>query len=185
MQTKKIGTKFAASRFQRIFLVGGRGAGKTTVGKALACALDWRCVDTDILVEESAGMSIACLVEKSGWEHFRERENAALEHVCRMDQVVVSTGGGIVVKPENRERLRCSGLVVWLNADAKILASRIGAREGWSSRPSLTGASPAEEMALVLAQREPLYRYVATLVLDAALPVAELVDMIGSYGGES
>ena len=169
-------------RPRRIFFVGGRGAGKTTVGGALARALGWSSVDTDILVEEDAGMSIARMVEARGWDYFREKEARALERACRMERVVVSTGGGIVLKPENRERLRGSGIVVWLNADARVLVSRIGSREGWSSRPSLTGASPAEEMAQVLAQREPLYRETATLILDAALPVSELVAAICHHG---
>lgn len=166
---------------QRIFFVGGRGVGKTTVGEALSRALGWLPVDTDILVEEQAGMPISRIVEIHGWDYFREMEKRVLEQVCVMKDVVVSTGGGIVLKPENRELLRCSGIVVWLNADATVLVSRIGSREGWSSRPSLTGASPAEEMAQVLAQREPLYRETATLALDATLPVSELVAAICDY----
>lgn len=169
------------SQKPKIFFIGGRGAGKTTVGRALAHTLGWGFVDTDTLVEKTAGMTIASLVEKYGWKYFRELEKGALEQACSMENVVVSTGGGIVLNPENRILLHSSGFVVWLSAEAEVLVSRIGSREGWSSRPSLTGASPAEEMAQVLAQREPLYRETATLILDASLPVPELVEKIYTH----
>lgn len=165
-----------------LFLIGGRGAGKSTVGQAVARALGWAFVDTDALVEQTAGCTIAALVERHGWPHFREMEQKALREASCGRCVVVATGGGMVLHPDNRRHMRQTGKVAWLKAEAPILAARIREKEGWASRPSLTGASPEAEMEKVLAERAPLYADAATIVLDASRPVEELVVALCQHG---
>lgn len=162
----------------RIFFIGGRGSGKTTAGRALAKILEWDFVDTDLLVEEEAQASIAAMVAEHGWEYFREKESLALKKVCLRDKIVVATGGGIVLRPENRSVLRKAGHVVWLKTEAPVLVARIEAGGGWGSRPSLTGVSPAQEMKNVLTERAPLYAETATHVVDGALSVEDVVEQV-------
>lgn len=163
---------------ERVFFIGGRGSGKTTAGRALAERLGWDFADTDLLVEKEAHVSIADMVAEHGWEHFREKECQALKKVCQKDRIVVATGGGIILRPENRSVLRQAGHVVWLKTEAPVLVARIETGGGWGSRPSLTGASPAQEMENILLQRAPLYAETATQVVDGALDVEEVVEQV-------
>ncbi len=154
-----------------LFLIGYRGSGKTTVGCLLAEQLRRRLVDTDRLVVEALGMSIAECFATAGEPVFRSREGEVLEAVCRRveagEKLVVSTGGGIILRPANVARLRATGLVVWLSASASTLARRISSDpDSAASRPLLTGAvssaaSSADEVAQVLRAREPVYRAAA------------------------
>ena len=163
----------------RLFLVGPRGCGKTTVGRALADRLGARFADTDELVATVAGALAGDLLRTKGEGALRAAESAVLARLCEVFEGVVATGGGIVLSEKNRERLRSSGFVVYLRADAETLAARIRA-QGKGRRPSLTGAAPDEEVPAVLAAREPLYRAVAHLEVDAARPVGESVERIAS-----
>ncbi len=162
----------------RIYLVGPRACGKTTVGRALALRLGWRFVDTDELVVRAAGCAIAEIVEADGWDAFRDRETAALASVSSETGVVVATGGGMVLRPENRERMRGSGLVVLLQAPVEVLVERLCADPLPGQRPSLSGGDMAGEVRDVLAQRAPLYESVAHLRADATRSVEEIVSDI-------
>lgn len=165
----------------RIFFIGPRASGKTTLARAVAAALHCQWVDTDALVQEAAEQSIAELVDAHGWDAFRDLETRMLQDVCThhpAGQLVVATGGGIVLRPENRQALRVSGAVFWLQATGDCITSRLRTSLHASQRPSLTGADPIAEAAQVAASRESLYRETAHCVLDAALPIATLTQQV-------
>jgi shikimate kinase len=161
---------------RHVYLIGGRACGKTTLGRVLAERLGCGFTDTDDLVVESVGMPIAEYVALEGWEAFRDRETEALERAGAMPPLVVSCGGGMVLRPRNRGILR-SGLCVYLHAPAEVLAARLAADPKESQRPSLTGKGLLEEVSEVLATREKLYRECASVVLDADSDPETLLDL--------
>ncbi|WP_426577911.1 shikimate kinase AroL [Xenorhabdus stockiae] len=165
---------------QTLFIVGARGAGKTTIGNVLAEVLSYQFVDTDEDVQISCGMTIAELVEQRGWDYFRKLESETLKAVSQRNRVV-STGGGMVLAAENRQYMRQNGIVVYLQAPASVLVERLSLNPENSQRPSLTGKSITEEITGVLAEREPLYCECAHLIVDAALSIENIVLEIQSY----
>lgn len=162
---------------QPIFLVGARGCGKTTVGKALAKALEYAFVDTDHWLLESSGMTVAEIVESEGWPGFRARETQALKSVTA-PSTLIATGGGMVLAPENRQFMREKGAVIYLQAPPQELARRLEAFPEAGQRPTLTGKPVAQEISEVLAEREPLYRQAAHHVINAARPPEEIVEAV-------
>lgn len=151
---------------QPIFMVGARGCGKTTVGQALALALGYEFTDTDQMLLDTTGQSVAQIVENEGWAGFRAREGEMLKTVTGL-QRVIATGGGIVLAIGNRQYMRASGTVIYLHAPAVVLAQRLEAFPEEDQRPSLTGRPIAEEIAEILLAREALYQDAAHYVLDA------------------
>ncbi len=164
-----------------IYLVGPRGCGKSSVGRKVAEFLTWSFSDTDAVVQAKAKCSIAAMVEDQGWEAFRKAESAAL-HFCTEDAkdfpLVVGTGGGMVLAEENRLYMREHGLVFFLQVPVPLLVQRLQANLQEEQRPSLTGQSLEEEVASVLAARLPLYESCAHIIVDAALPIAEVTEKI-------
>lgn len=166
-----------------VFLVGGRGAGKTTVGRALAQELGRVFIDMDHFLCERAGMSVADIVATEGWRGFRARECAALrEAVAGVgdagESAVIATGGGVVLDAGNRELLRERGVVVWLALPAAAAAARLEANPLAAQRPSLTDRSMLEEVREVLEARAPLYAACAHHTVDAALPPGDVCAAI-------
>lgn len=160
---------------RHVFLIGGRAVGKTTLGRLLAARLDVPFTDTDDVVVEALGMPIAQYVAAEGWEAFRDRETEALRAVCDGAPVVAACGGGIVLRPENRVLLDL-GLTLYLHAPVEVLAARLAADPKESQRPSLTGKGLLQEVAEVLATREPLYRACSHVVLEADAPLELLLE---------
>jgi shikimate kinase len=170
---------------ERLLLVGMMGAGKSTVARLAAARLGWTWLDTDTLVTEAEGASVADLFARHGEAHFRAAEARALaDALARPESLVVSVGGGAVVADQNRARLRAAGTVVWLRARPETLARRVGPA---TARPLLAGAGP-EERAETLRRlddlRRPLYSDVSDDVLDVddldATTVTErLLDLVG------
>ena len=103
-----------------IFLIGYRGSGKTTIGRILAARLGWAFVDADTLLEERAGKSIRQMFATDGEPAFRDLESAILAELSQRTNVVVATGGGVVMRDRNRQLLR-TGFVAWLSANAMTL----------------------------------------------------------------
>lgn len=164
-----------------VFLVGARGAGKSTVGRLLADRLGCRFVDTDHEITAHCGRSVAEIVSLEGWGGFRAREGATLRRVVRSlgaDDAVIATGGGMVLFSANRAYMRRKGFVVWLEAPVQILCARVLADANAAQRPPLGGRSPEQEMACVLAERAPLYASAAHLRVDAASPAGILAGEI-------
>ena len=177
-----------------VFLVGPRCCGKTTLAKLLAERFGLLCNDTDAMVTAEATLSVSEIVDREGWEAFRQRESRALA-AAAVPGTVVATGGGMVLDPRNRDFMRASGLVIYLSAPAALLAERLardnrngqtGHGGGASRRPSLTGDDPEREMARVLAEREALYQAAAHFCVDASpLPEAVLVNIVALLEGQS
>lgn len=145
-----------------LVLIGARGAGKSSVGQALAERLGVPFVDTDVEVERRLERSIAELFRRGDVPLFRAAERQVIAALEDHGPAVVATGGGAVLAREARAALGRAGVVVWLRAGAAELARRI---EG-SDRPSLTSSAPAAEMAEVLAERAPLYHELADHEVD-------------------
>lgn len=163
---------------QNIYLVGARASGKSTTGKILAAQLGWSFVETDELAQEILGRSIAAAVTELGWEAFRRAESESLEQVARLERTVVSTGGGIVLRQENCELMHKTGTVVYLKASAAELEKRLLRNSG--GRPSLTGAHPAKEIAVVLEEREELYEGLAHLIINAEQSPREVAKRLAA-----
>jgi shikimate kinase len=148
---------------QNIYLVGLMGAGKTTVGKALARRLGWRFVDSDHEVEARTGVGIPTIFEIEGEAGFRRRETQVLRDLTTLRQVVVATGGGAVLAAENRALLRDNGLVAYLDVPPDMLYERTRHDR---NRPLLRVADPLARLRELHEQRSPLYREIADVVID-------------------
>jgi shikimate kinase len=159
-----------------IALVGLSGVGKSSVGRHLAEHLGWPLRDTDDLIVQSQGRSIAQIFAEDGEARFRDLESAALQQVFSHGPGIVATGGGIVLRPENRELLRQRAFVVWLDAPTAILAARLLAHD--QARPLIGGADPAVRLEALRAARAGLYAEVAHARVDAA---GCQVEQIGAH----
>ena len=162
---------------QTLFMIGARGAGKTKAGSALALALGYQFVDTDLFMQQAAQMSVAEMVEREGWLGFRRRETIALQTVTK-PSTIVATGGGAILAEENRKFMRQNGTVIYLRAPASVLAQRLEEYPEDAQRPTLTGRPIAEEMLEVLAAREALYQDAAHYVMDGAADPLRVVEQI-------
>jgi shikimate kinase len=140
-----------------IYLIGYRATGKTTVGKELARLLGWEFVDADVYLEERAGKTIREIFREEGEAGFRDRESLNLEELSARPDHVIATGGGIILREENRKRMKETGFVVWLTASAPTLWQRIQAdHTTLERRPNLT-VGGMEEVENLLEARRPLY----------------------------
>src|SRR3989344_4116886 len=154
-----------SERDPNIVLIGMPGSGKTTVARLLAKRLGKRCEDIDSLVAKKAGMSIKEIVEKFGWDHFRDLESDMVREVSEQNGAVLSTGGGIITRSENIETVKKNGLCIFLRATLQILLERM--EEDDSHRPAATTATtPQEEMEKRLADRVGLYEAAADETVD-------------------
>ncbi len=151
----------------RLVLVGYRGTGKTTVARELAQRWGWRAIDADERLEARAGRSIREIFATAGEAAFRDLEADLLADLLAETGCIVATGGGVVLREANRRRLSQAGPVVWLTADVDTILTRIAADATTNQRrPELTALGQAQEVATLLAQREPLYREVAGFVVS-------------------
>jgi shikimate kinase len=148
---------------RNVYLVGLMGAGKTTIGRSLAKRLALEFVDTDREIEARTGVSIPTVFEIEGEEGFRKRETQVIEDLAQLSGWVVATGGGIVLREENRINLKASGFVVYLNVPAHTLWERT---RNDRNRPLLQVADPLLRLRELFTQRDPFYREVADLVVD-------------------
>ncbi len=147
-----------------IFLVGPMGSGKTAVGKQLARALGLPFVDSDAEIEQRTGVDIPLIFDKEGEAGFRAREREIIADLVTRRGIVLSTGGGAILLPENREALRSHGTVVYLKTSVAQQARRVRRS---ANRPLLAGAEdPAVRLAALMSQRAPLYEGVAHLTVS-------------------
>ena len=149
-----------------IVLIGFMGCGKSSIGRRLASRLGHAFLDSDELIIEAAeGRSITELFAKEGEERFRERETRALQGLVDSTSIVLATGGGAVLRPENREILRRIGTTVWLHADPEILFERSTRNR---KRPLLEVENPRTTFNTLLESRIPIYEAAADLKIDAS-----------------
>ena len=147
---------------RNVVLVGPMGAGKSTIGRALADELGAAFVDTDTLIEDRSGASIAWIFDVEGEEGFRDRETATIRELSGSRGAVIATGGGAVLREENRRLLRAMGAVVYLETSVKQQLARTRRDR---KRPLLRAGDREKVLADLLAVRDPLYREVADLVV--------------------
>jgi len=160
-----------------VVLIGYRGTGKSSVGKALAARLGWELVSTDSEIVRRAGRSIPEIVAQHGWEYFRDLESDVCRDVAGRDQLVIDTGGGAILRPQNVEMLKRNGRLFWLTASVESITARIG---GDTQRPSLSGTkSFVDEIQDVLRERTPKYQAAADHVIPTDdRPIDHLVQLV-------
>lgn len=158
-----------------IVLTGFMGAGKTTVGKLLARRLNLKLVDTDREIEKKTGMDIFNIFDKYGEERFREIETGVVEEVAELSNCVIVTGGGIILRRENIERLRRNGVVVYLHAEPDVISKRV-IRD--KSRPLLQSTEPLEKIKELMNIRKPFYENYDIKIDTSQLTVEEVVNEI-------
>lgn len=160
----------------RIFLIGPMGAGKTTIGRRLAQVLDREFLDSDHEIEQRAGASIPLIFELESEAGFRAREKAVIAELTQHPGIVLATGGGAVLDPDNRRCLAGRGFVVYLYAsvDEQLQRTRHD-----TQRPLLQTADPRARLASLLEQRDPLYREIADLLVSSdGQPLRAIVQQI-------
>jgi shikimate kinase len=146
-----------------IFLIGPMGAGKTTIGRRLADLRSLSFVDSDQQIESRCGVEIAYIFEKEGEAGFRSRERQAIAELTQMSGIVLATGGGAILAPENRRCLAERGFVVYLHASVDQQLART-ARSG--NRPLLQGVDRRATLENLFRIRDPLYREIADLIVN-------------------
>ena len=151
------------------------GAGKTTVGKRLAKAIGWQFVDLDQYIENATGVSVTTIFEIEGEAGFRQREALALKQLATAGNTVVATGGGVVLGALNRARLGATGIVVYLHASPGLLYERTRHDK---SRPLLQVADPLARITSLVEKRDPLYREVADVIIEANSGLNNAVNAI-------
>jgi len=132
-----------------------RGVGKTTIGKQLAKKINWPFIDIDQKISTKLNKKIAQIVKEKGWEEFRKLEAETAEEVAKLNNHIISTGGGTYMDSRNAELLSKNSTVVWLQVESERAKKWL---QGDTKRPSLTGANPLDEYEEVLKKREPIYR---------------------------
>lgn len=163
-----------------IVLIGYRGTGKSTVAKILGQRLKRRVISTDAEIVKEAGQSIPHIVEQFGWDHFRGLETEMCQKLTGQDNLIIDTGGGLILKEENVQILHANGKIFWLTASVETIISRIS---GDTQRPSLSGTkSFVEEVQEILAERTPKYQAAADHVIPTdQISPEHIVDSILSF----
>ena len=161
---------------RNIYLIGPMGTGKTAVGKALGRLTGVPFVDSDAEIERHAGVDIPYIFEQEGEEGFRRRERETLAELCAREPLVLATGGGSILAPENRQLLRSTGVVVFLQTSLAQQLQRVGSGRG---RPMLKGVDKAQRLEELCRLREPLYREIADIILNTdGRRVPKVADLI-------
>jgi shikimate kinase len=151
------------SKRDNLYLVGLMGAGKTTVGRLLAKHYDCVFYDSDHEIEARTGVRIPVIFEIEGEAGFRKREETAITELTALQGIVLATGGGAILSPLNRENLRHNGVVIYLRGTPEHLYERTRHDR---NRPLLQTGNPLAKLRELYAQRDPLYREVADIVVD-------------------
>lgn len=168
----------------RITLIGYRGSGKSTIAAGLAKRLGCSWQDADDALEAETGATITEFILARGEPAFRDLETVLLERLLATEKGVLATGGGVVLREQNRHLLRRDGRpVVWLTAPADVLRGRLAADQSTAARrPALAGGDVLDEVSAAVVAREPLYRSAADAVIDvSATPPPAIVARIAAW----
>lgn len=164
---------------ENIVLLGFMGTGKSAVGKYLAAKMHRLLIELDKEIESKAGMSIPAIFNRYGETHFRDLETAVIQEWSPKSNLVISTGGGAVLRPENQDYLRKNGLLICLTATPEAILERI---QGDQNRPLLQVADKLQKIKALLADRSDIYRAVADYELDCTkLDVDQTAEHIMGY----
>ncbi len=168
---------------ENLILIGFMGAGKTSVGKACASCFHMDFLDTDEYIVRKAGMEITEIFRTKGEEAFRAMETEAVRDLIKeKGGRVISVGGGLPLREENRELLKKLGQVFYLQVSPKTVEERL---RGDQTRPLLQGEDPVKRIGELLAYREPLYRKAAHSIVNVNnRSVADIVEEIGALAGQ-
>lgn len=162
---------------ENIILVGLMGAGKSTIGRSLAKRLQMDFYDSDRIIEERTGVDISTIFEIEGEQGFRDREEQVIAELCKMENIILATGGGCILRDVNRENIKAGGHVIYLRTSADLLYSRIRYDK---SRPLMQTKSPINTLRKLLSDREPHYLDVAdTVVMTGKQKINTLVKKVG------
>jgi len=164
-----------AGKLNNIYFIGLMGAGKTTIGRLIAKQLSMAFYDSDHEIERKTGVKIPLIFELEGVDGFRKRETAALEDLCQLENIVMATGGGAVLLPENRELLKGNGKIVYLRASVHDLWVRT---RNDKSRPLLQGGNIKQKLEQLYIERDPIYSALADCIVDTG---AQSANEITSY----
>ena len=155
-----------------VYLVGMMGSGKSVTAKKLAVLLGSRCVDLDQWIEERHHRTIKEIFENEGEVFFRDAETAVLKEACGAGPRVVATGGGAILRPENVERMRATGKIVFLETSPDMLWERVRNKK---DRPLLRGQDPKANLNAILQVRQPLYEKACDFQVNTDGQTAEAV----------
>jgi len=150
------------SILKNIFLVGPMGVGKTTIGHHLADELNKTFIDSDHEIEKRAGVKIPLIFECEGEVSFRRRERAIIAELTKRNNIILSTGGGVVLNGNNRKYLQSRGYVIYLQAPVDDLLERTAHNH---NRPLLKTENPRDKLETLLLERHPLYQKVADVTI--------------------
>ncbi len=150
-------------RLNNIFIIGPMGAGKSTIGRQLAEALSFRFEDSDLEIQRRTGVDIPTIFEYEGEEGFRNREQQVIADLTAQEGLVLATGGGSILRDVNRQNLAARGVVIYLHCSPEQQFARTSRDR---NRPLLHTEDPLERLRGLMAEREPLYRSVADLVVS-------------------
>lgn len=156
------------------------GAGKSTIGRLLAKELKLQFKDSDKEIEQRTGADIPWIFDVEGEQGFREREQSMIAELCELSGVVIATGGGVVLRPENRQALRAGGRVIYLHASVEQQLDRTSRDR---NRPLLRNSDPAKVLANLMQIRDPLYREIADVIIETderppRMVVQEIIDRL-------
>jgi shikimate kinase len=164
---------------RNLYLVGPMGTGKTAVGKHLSRLLAMPFIDSDAEIERAAGVDIPYIFEEEGEEGFRRRERQALAELCLREPIVLATGGGAILDPANRQLLKQTGVVIFLQTSINQQLQRVGSGRGRPLLKQTDGEGLRSRLEQLREAREPLYLEAADLTLSTdnrRVPrVAELI----------
>ena len=163
-----------------LFLIGYRCTGKTTIGKAIAAAIEWSFVDADTLLVRECGKPIKDIVDTEGWDAFRRMERSTLKQICTADRQIVATGGGVVLDKANIKAMKTSGMVIWLGATAETIQKRmLQDKNTGNFRPALTDKGRMEEIEDLLLKRNPYYESASDFSIQTDdVPVSKITQTI-------
>ncbi len=165
---------------QNIFLIGLMGAGKTTIGRQLASELSLEFFDSDHEIEKRTGVTITHIFDIEGEAGFRKRETTMLDELTEKKGIVLATGGGAILKAENRQFLMSRGTTIYLYANIDTLLERTSKDR---NRPLLQTENPQAKLEELLEMRDPLYRETADIIIDTGkdsirLALKEILEKI-------
>ena len=169
------------SRRANIVLTGFMATGKSAVGRIIADSIGYDFIDVDSLIEEETGVSVSKIFEVEGEASFRDRETEMIKRVSRMRKAVISTGGGAMIRPENREMLKNTGIVICLEATVEEIIKRAGKRE---SRPLINVDNPHETVKRLLEDRKTFYNEADICIDTSGKPQKKIAGEIVSLWKE-
>lgn len=165
---------------RNLILIGPMGAGKSTIGRLLAKELRLQFKDSDKEIEQRTGADIPWIFDVEGEQGFREREQSMIAELCELSGAVIATGGGVVLRPENRQALSAGGRVVYLHASVEQQLDRTSRDR---NRPLLRNSDPAKVLGNLMEIRDPLYREIADVIVETderppRMVVQEIIDRL-------